>query len=164
MNYRKSSGYALGLCVLAVSCLSLSYAAQSNTQTADVEALHAVEASWHRDVAAKDVDKIVSYYADDATLMLQGMPAVHGKAAIRATAAALFSDPNIAMDWTATSTVVSKSGDLGYIKGVATMTLTDPKTKSPVTNQYKYLTVYKKQADGRWKAIEDISNTDASPQ
>jgi ketosteroid isomerase-like protein len=75
-----------------------------------------------------------------------------------------FSDPNMAMDWTATATVVSKSGDLGYIKGVATMTSTDPKTKVPTTSHYKYLTVYKKQADGAWKAIEDISNTDASPQ
>ncbi|AEU39055.1 YybH family protein [Granulicella mallensis] len=164
MTYKTLSGYAVGLCILSTICLSLAYAAKSDTQTADLEALHSIEASWRRDVAAKDIDKIVSYYADDATLMLQGMPAAHGKVAIRAIADVLFADPNIAMDWTATSTVVSKSGDLAYIKGVATMTVTDPKTKSPVTSRYKYLTLYKKQIDGHWKAVEDISNTDAPPQ
>lgn len=164
MTYRKPSGYAVGLCVLVIVCLSLVNFAKSDTQATDIAALQSLEASWRRDVSAKDIDKIVGYYADDATLMLQGMPAVRGKAAIRATARALFSDPNMAMDWTATATVVSKSGDLGYIKGVATMTSTDPKTKVPTTSHYKYLTVYKKQADGAWKAIEDISNTDASPQ
>jgi hypothetical protein len=41
------------------------------------------------------------------------------------------------------------------------MTMTNPKTKKPVTEKGKYVTVYKKQADGTWKAIEDINNADA---
>ena len=40
------------------------------------------------------------------------------------------------------------------------MTMTDPKAKKPVTDKGKYVTVYKKQADGSWKAVADIMNSD----
>jgi ketosteroid isomerase-like protein len=32
-----------------------------------------------------------------------------------------------------------------------------------LTEKSKYVTVYKKQADGRWKAVADIGNEDAPP-
>ena len=38
--------------------------------------------------------------------------------------------------------------------------MTNPKTKKPVTDKGKYVTVYKKQADGSWKAVADILNSD----
>jgi ketosteroid isomerase-like protein len=51
---------------------------------------------------------------------------------------------------------VAKSGDLGYTQGTYTMTTTDPKTKKPVTDKGKC----KKQADGTWKAVADMSSSD----
>jgi ketosteroid isomerase-like protein len=58
---------------------------------------------------------------------------------------------------------VAKSGDLGYSQGAYTMTFTDPKTKKVLTERGKYVTVFKKQADGSWKAVADIDNEDAPP-
>jgi ketosteroid isomerase-like protein len=40
------------------------------------------------------------------------------------------------------------------------MTTTDPKTKKPVTDKGKYAEVYKKQADGSWKAVADMDSSD----
>jgi ketosteroid isomerase-like protein len=39
--------------------------------------------------------------------------------------------------------------------------MTDPKTKKLVTETGKHVAVYRKQADGSWKAILDIDNADA---
>jgi ketosteroid isomerase-like protein len=56
-----------------------------------------------------------------------------------------------------------KTGDLGYSQGAYTMTMTDPKTRKVLSEKGKYVTVYKKQADGGWKAVADIANEDAPP-
>jgi ketosteroid isomerase-like protein len=36
------------------------------------------------------------------------------------------------------------------------MTMTDPATKKPATSKGSYLTVWQKQTDGAWKAVEDF--------
>jgi len=41
------------------------------------------------------------------------------------------------------------------------MTRTNPKTKKELTEKGKYVTVYKKQPTGGWKALADIFNEDA---
>jgi hypothetical protein len=41
--------------------------------------------------------------------------------------------------------------------------MTNPKTKKVLTGKGGYVTVYKKQADGGWKAIVDIDSEDARP-
>ena len=55
----------------------------------------------------------------------------------------------------------SKAGDLAYSQGAYTATMTNPKTKKVVTETGKFVTVYKKQPVGAWKAVADIWNADA---
>jgi ketosteroid isomerase-like protein len=55
---------------------------------------------------------------------------------------------------------VSKAGDLAYSQGAYTATMTNPKTKKVVTETGKFVTVYKKQPIGAWKAVADIFNAD----
>ena len=38
-----------------------------------------------------------------------------------------------------------------------TETFSDPTTKGPVSHQGSFVTVYKKQADGSWKVVEDFT-------
>jgi hypothetical protein len=57
--------------------------------------------------------------------------------------------------------VRNKGGDLASSHGRYTSAMTDPKTKKLVTETRKHVTVYRKQADGSWKAILDIDNADA---
>ena len=43
------------------------------------------------------------------------------------------------------------------------MTVTDPQSKKPVEGDGSYLTVYRKQSDGSWKAVEDFMTPGPAP-
>src|SRR5437868_2069070 len=119
-----------------------------------------LETAWAASAAAKDLDKSVSNYADDAILMMPGMPAAKTKDSIRATWKGMLADPNLKINFAPDRIEVSASGDLSTTQGSYTMTLTNPKTKKPVEDKGSYLTVYKKQADGNWKSIEDTTSSE----
>ncbi len=123
-----------------------------------------LETAWSKDAAAKDVDKSVANYADDAILMMPGMPAAKTKDAIRAAWKGMLADPNLKIAFSSDRIEVSASGDLATTEGSYTMTMTNPKTKKPVQDKGTYLTVYKKQADGNWKAIEDTTSSEVPPK
>jgi ketosteroid isomerase-like protein len=88
-------------------------------------------------------------------------PTVTGKAALKAWGVQLFADPNFAGTFQSTRVVASKGGDMVFSEGTYTVTLTNPKTKKPITNKGKYLTVYMKQPDASWKAVADTYNSDS---
>jgi ketosteroid isomerase-like protein len=54
---------------------------------------------------------------------------------------------------------VTLGGDLAVETGAFSMTTT-MKNGKPITEQGKYLTVWKRQTDGAWKIIRDINNAD----
>ena len=143
-------------------------AAVTDTRNADVKAVKDVETAWVKDAATKDPDKFASYYADDASLLLPNAPVITGKEKIKAAAASMFADPNFALSFQSTRVEASKGGDLVYSVGTYSMTMSDPKDKKPTTDRGKYLTVFRKQSDGSWKAIADMINSDlavpAAPQ
>ncbi len=129
-----------------------------DTRAADVQAVKDVETAW---AAAKDADKWASYFAEDGSALYPGSGIVNGRAAIQAAMAPSFADPNFSTTFTSTRAMASKGGDMVYSQGTYTMTMTNPKTKKPMTDKGKYLTVYTKQADGSWKAIADTFNSDS---
>jgi uncharacterized protein (TIGR02246 family) len=126
-----------------------------------VQAVKDVEAAWIKDMATKDAAKFASYFAEDGCALYPGAATVCGREAIRAAMASYFADPNFSMTFQDTRAVASKGGDMVFTQGTYTMTTTNPKTKKPVTDKGKYLTVYTKQADGSWKAAADTSNSDS---
>ena len=131
-----------------------------DTREADAKAIKDVEAAWVKDVATKDVDKFAGYYTSDASFLVPNMPIATGKDAIRNVIKALVSDANFALTFQSSRVEVSKGGDLGYTQGSYSLTMTDPNTKQPATDKGKYVTVFKKQADGSWKAVADMINSD----
>jgi uncharacterized protein (TIGR02246 family) len=134
--------------------------APPDTHDADVQAIKDTEVAWVKTAAAKDADKFTSFYADDGSLLLQDMPAANGKDAIGNLIKGMMGDPNFALDFHGTRWDVAKSGELGFAQGSYTMTMTNPKTKKGATDKGKYLTVFKKQTDGTWKAVEDMVSSD----
>lgn len=161
MNRSSAAGYAIGLVLLMAGCSQAPPPAPPDTRVADEKAIRDVEVAWSSDWATRDVDKILSYYADDATLMIPDMPLIKGRNAMKPGLTALLTDKNVSLRFVTSTVEVSKSGDLAYTQGTYSMTHTDPKSKKVVTEKGKSVTVYKKQADGSWKAIEDINNEDA---
>jgi uncharacterized protein (TIGR02246 family) len=121
------------------------------------------EATQMKNWNAKDVEKILTFYADDATLMTPGMPAMKNQDARRSMLKTLTADPNLKLEFSPQRVEVAKSGDVAFSQGTYTMVVTDPKTKKPVTDKGSYVTGYKKQADGSWKAISDINESEVPP-
>jgi uncharacterized protein (TIGR02246 family) len=127
----------------------------SGNHDADVAAIKAGEVQWNADFASHNVDKVVSHYADDAVLIVPESPADSGKAAIAASMKMMISDPATVLKFEAKRVEVSSSGDMAYSQGTYTMSVKDPQTGKMVDDHGNYVTTYKKQADGTWKAEVD---------
>ncbi|MDB5692972.1 MAG: ketosteroid isomerase-like protein [Alphaproteobacteria bacterium] len=114
------------------------------------------EAQWVKDYAAHDVAKAVAHYAPDAALMPSGNKRMIGTKAITDGLKGLVGDPNFQLSFTPEKVEVAQSGDLAYSRGTYTLRVTDPKTHQPVAETGSYITTYKKQTDGSWKAVDDM--------
>ncbi|HUI54157.1 MAG TPA: DUF4440 domain-containing protein [Bryobacteraceae bacterium] len=141
----------LGMLVGAAGCST------ADTSAADAQAVKDKDAAWSKDVATKDPAKFSAYYAQDATLLIPNEPIVHGVDNIKAAIGPMMQDPNFALSFGAEK--VECSGSLCYSQGAYSMTTTG-KDGKPFNDKGKYLTVWRKQADGGWKAIEDMINSD----
>jgi uncharacterized protein (TIGR02246 family) len=128
---------------------------------ADARAIREFEAVWAKAWAGKDLDGILEHYADDASVELANTAVLSGKPAIRAALRSELSDPHFALAFAPLQVEVSKGGDLAYARGEYSVTRTSPTTGRPGTSHGKYIVVYRKQDDGRWRAIHDINNSDA---
>ncbi|HZZ34452.1 MAG TPA: SgcJ/EcaC family oxidoreductase [Caulobacteraceae bacterium] len=130
----------------------------------EADALKAVEKQWLAAWKAHDVPKIASFYTADATLMLPGAPVMSGTAAIQAGLTEAMKDPAFNLTFAGEAAAVAKSGDLGYTRGPFTQTASDPKTHKPADHKGAYVTVWRRQADGSWKAVQDIASPGYEPK
>ena len=163
MHNRYCWAAAFALAVVLAGCNQAPPPPAPDTHDADVKAIRDLETATVQAIAAKDLDKFVAFYADDASVFLADQPAINGMAAIKAVMKPMIADKNFSFTISSVKVDVAKSGDLGYSQGAYTWTMTNPKTKKVLTEKGKYVTVYKKQADGGWKAVADSDNEDAAP-
>ena len=158
---------AIPLTIAAVAALGVSgctKGAKAATDPAQIEqTIRAQEAQWQKDYAAKDMNALASHYADDGEIADIGSPVVSNDVDRRKELQALITDPNLKLTFAADRVEVAQAGDIAYSRGHFSITTTDPKTNKPVDGQGSYLTVYKKQADGSWKATEDFITPGPSP-
>ena len=80
------------------------------------------------------------------------------KASIRAAWAGMLG-PGTSLTWQATKVEAARSGDLGYVMGTYQLESKDVAGKEEA-DRGKFVEVWKKQADGSWKATVDIFNSD----
>jgi ketosteroid isomerase-like protein len=123
------------------------------------QALRDADAAWSKAAESKDLDKTVSYYSADATVLPPNAPAATTKEAIRKIWQDMLASPGLVISWTATKVEVAKSGDLGFVSGTYELTMNDASGK-PVTDKGKYVEVWEKKADGKWKCGTDTWNSD----
>jgi uncharacterized protein (TIGR02246 family) len=154
-------GFVLLLSLLT-GCYQKAETTGADTRAADEAALRNLDAEWSKAAGAKDLEKTVSYYSDDASILPPNSPVLTGKAAARTMWGGMFKAPGFGGGWKATKVEVARSGDLAYVTGSYEMTETDAGGK-PMTDKGKYLEVWKKQADGNWKCIADMFSTDLPP-
>jgi uncharacterized protein (TIGR02246 family) len=150
---------SLVLIGLALACQQPPPLSPPDTRAADERAIREADAAWSKASAAKDVEAYVSFWADDALDMPPNAPMLTGKESMRKGLSEQWAKPGFALSWQASKAEASRSGDLAYTVGTYQFTLNDPKGKL-VTDRGKYVTVWKKQPDGKWKVAADIYNSD----
>jgi ketosteroid isomerase-like protein len=150
--------------ILVASALLTITGCNRNTvdQRAEEEKLMELSRSWAKSVKEKDVEKMLSYWSEDAMVMSPNEPAVVGIEALRGMVERSMKIPGFEINWEPQQAYVSKSGDLGYviIKNYMTMPVDTLGNTRTVFN--KGVEIWKKQEDGAWKNVVDISNSDPS--
>ncbi|WP_309662215.1 DUF4440 domain-containing protein [Sphingomonas sp.] len=117
--------------------------------------IRVVETQWQADYAAHNADALAGHYASDAALINPGAALATDAAARRAALGQIVADPNLKLEFASDRVLVANSGELATSRGHYMMRMTDPATKQPKTENGTYVTVYRKQDDGSWKAVED---------
>lgn len=140
---------------LGVAAAAVCWAADTKIE----QALRDADAQWSKAAGAKDLDKTVSYYSDDAIVMPPNAAAATTKEAVRKVWQDLIASPGLVVSWKATKVEVAKSGDLACLSGTYELTMNDASGK-PVNDRGKYCEIWEKQADGKWKCGTDIWNSD----
>ena len=164
--------YPALLCGIAAIALAMSACRQSppvpaaavpDTHNSDIKAITEDEVQWNNDWAARDGAKVLGHYAEDAILMAPGMEALKGREAIKGGIDGMLADKALSLKFKAANVIVSTAGDLAYTQGNYTMTMTDPGTHKVMNDHGNYVTTYRKQADGSWKAVADIATSAVPP-
>ncbi len=133
--------------------------APADNSAAATAQIRSADSDWSKAAGTKQLDAMVAYYSDDAIVLPPNMPVSRGKDAARAALGPMFAMPGFSLAWKATDAGAAKSGEIGYSLGTYEMTMNDPKG-NPAKDQGKYVTIWKKQSDGSWKAAVDTFNSD----
>jgi uncharacterized protein (TIGR02246 family) len=116
------------------------------------------DAEWANAASAgKDVEKIVSYWSEDAVVLPPGQPELRGKAAIRAYVSGSLKIPGFRIHWKSSNVRFSPDGNLAYMDGANEVTVPGANGK-PVTQHGRGITVWRRDPDGQWRCVVDIWN------
>ena len=146
----------------AITCVSLATAFCSlaaGAQQRDQKTIREIDAAWSQALQSKDLDRVISNYAEDASFLPPDEPIVQGRENIRAWFTKRVSLPGYSATFAPTTIVVSQSGDMAYEIGTFRVTLNDESGK-PVTYTGKHLVTWGKR-DGHWKVVAESVNRDS---
>jgi ketosteroid isomerase-like protein len=107
--------------------------------------------------AGTDVEKVLSYWSEDAVLIFPGQPVLEGKAAIRAYVTASFNTPGFKIHWVSQKPVFSPDGKFAYMRGTDELTLPGS-NGGTMTIHLRGISVWRLDPDKQWRCIVDISN------
>jgi len=138
-------------------CLGFSVGCQrpAGLSEADRTAIRQAEENDMKLMNAKDWKGDSALYTEDAIQLPPNQAAVQGKASIQAWMEAFPPFSNFQEQ----SLEIEGQGDLAFDRGTYSMTVT-PAGAAPIEDRGKYLIIWRKQADGSWKVLRAIYNSD----
>jgi uncharacterized protein (TIGR02246 family) len=126
---------------------------------ADIKKIDDVTQAAVNAALARDFATWASLFLDDAVVNPPNEPAVKGRAAIGAW---LEKFPPIT-EFRLNNEKVEGREDLAYVLGTYTMTITPPGAPGPVKDSGKFVTIVRRQPDGRWLGAVDMFSSDLPP-
>ncbi len=109
----------------------------------------------------RDVERILSYWTDDAVVLPPGLPAVIGKTALRQYVEASMQIPGFRITWTSTDVTFSPDGNLAYVFSQNAVTMNAP-DGAPSTTEGRAVTIWRRELDGEWRCAVDVWNAGPS--
>jgi ketosteroid isomerase-like protein len=160
------SFWVLALMTLAVLMLT-SGCKKQQTQALDPKAseaaVRAADVSWSKAAQAHDMSAVYSYYANGAVVLPANSEMSTNKVTLQKVWSQMLTK-DTDLSWTPMWVEASKSGELVYVVGSYTLTTKASKGKPASSEHGKYMSVWKRQADGTWKAEATSWNADAAPK
>ena len=154
---RTTTLMGLALVLAVTACKPAGKDAPKVDTATEEAAIRAKEAGWMEAYNKHDAAALAGQYEDDASLASNGVALMTDAAGRGAFLDGFAADPALKVDFASDRIIIAKSGDLASSRGHYSFTYTDPATKQPKTESGSYLTVYRKSADGSWKAAEDFT-------
>ena len=130
-----------------------------DTRAADEAAVRTTADAWFKAILAKDLEQTLSFYAEDAEYLPANRAAATTPALRRKVWVEDYALPGFASTEVTKKIEVARSGDLAYQSGTYVSTSLNREGRS-TQSAGKFIVVWKKQADGKWKAVVDIDNAD----
>jgi ketosteroid isomerase-like protein len=150
----------MSLVLLALFLLACGAQAPKVDVEAERSAVLAADRAWSE--TPPDLDRFMANFTPDAVTLSGSAPPAEGLDAIRSSTSQLFGTPGFALSWSASTAGVSACGDLAYTIGSYEITSNDAAGNAQ-TLPGKYLTLWKKQADGQWKVEVDAPSENQPP-
>ena len=158
-----------GLAKVFPFIVALGCAASDSAQTADKasaenpaavqQAIDQINADFAVAMKAGDAAKVASHYDAEGMVMPPNMPAATGSAEIQKTLGDFLGAVTI-QDFKLTTTNLLVKDDIAIETGTSVMTMQPKAAGAPaITENGKFVVVWKKQADGSWKLYRDIYNS-----
>lgn len=141
--------------ILALSILAAS-AFAAVAQMA-VEEVRGARTAWDEAYSAGNIDRLMEMYTEDAVSMAPGFPASVGRDAIRADLGSFLAAHDTRHE-TAIQDILIE-GNLAIERATYTDAIS-PKDGKAFTERGKHIVVYQRGADGVWRVLWEIWNTD----
>jgi ketosteroid isomerase-like protein len=126
---------------------------------AEADAIRNLENLWIVANKTKDVDKVLTFFSNEAILIEPNTPICEGLQSIKEIWESMATDTTFLWD-TYSATIdkieVAASGDLAYVRGITRMKIKIPDGLTEYTA--RWVEIWKK-IDGQWKAALAIANS-----
>ena len=118
------------------------------------------DAEWAKVASeGRDVDRILSYWTEDAVVLPPGLAAVVGQAALRQYVEGSTQIPGFSITWESKDVTLSPDGQLAYMfsRNAVTVNAADG---TPMTTEGRAVTIWRREADGEWRCAVEIWNAE----
>lgn len=104
-----------------------------------------------------DVERILSFWTEDAVVIGPGLPTISGKAALRQYVTESFRIPGFRISWKSSEVTFSPDGNMAYMIGRNSVTMDGPDGQS-TSAEGRAVTIWRKE-QGEWRCSVDIWNS-----
>lgn len=141
--------------LLVAACMITAACSRSLDIESERRALLETDRGFAAAALAGQMDRVFSFWTDDAVIYPAGMPSVRGKQAIREFLARNRAQPGFSIGWEPREAVVSRDGSLGYTVGDYEVAIDGP-GGATLTRRGRYLQTWQKDEAGSWRCTVEI--------